>query len=99
MKFQNDPEGMRLPVKLDTTTNGEFAPIPLEAIHRHANRLALEEATARSRRLGALTNASAIQEPARSGSSPITGRISSLYVPRRMLILCSRPCVVDKGER
>ena len=50
-------------------------------------------------RLGALTNASAIKEPARSGSSPITGRISSLYVPRRMLILCSRPCVVDKGER
>ena len=52
MKFQNDPEGLRLPVKLDATTNGEFAPVPLEAIHRHANRLALEEATARSRRLG-----------------------------------------------
>ena len=52
MKYRNDPEGLRLPVKLDATTNGEFAPIPLEAMHRHANRLALEEATARSRRLG-----------------------------------------------
>jgi predicted TIM-barrel fold metal-dependent hydrolase len=52
MKYQNDPEGLRLPVKLDTTTNGEFAPIPLEALHRHANRLALEEATSRSKRLG-----------------------------------------------
>ncbi len=52
MKFDNDPEGLRLPVKLDTTTNGEFAPVPLEAVHRHANRLAMEEATARARRLG-----------------------------------------------
>ncbi len=52
MRFRNDPEGLRLPVKLDTTTNGEFAPVPLEAIHRHARRLALEEATTRSRRLG-----------------------------------------------
>src|SRR5690606_25259048 len=52
MKYQNVPEGLRLPVKLDTTTNGEFAPVPLEPIHRHARRLALEEATTRSRRLG-----------------------------------------------
>jgi uncharacterized protein len=52
MKPRNDPEGLRLPVKLDTTTNGEFAPIPLQAVHRRANRLALEEATERSRRVG-----------------------------------------------
>ncbi len=52
MKYRNDPEGLRLPVKLDTTTNGEFAPVPLEPIHRHAKRLALAEATTRSRRLG-----------------------------------------------
>ena len=37
-----DPDGRRLPVKLDTTTNGEFAPIPLDASHRHANHLAHE---------------------------------------------------------
>ena len=28
--FRNDPKGLRLPVKLDSTSNGEFAPIPLE---------------------------------------------------------------------
>jgi predicted TIM-barrel fold metal-dependent hydrolase len=52
MGYQNDPEGTRLPVKLDTTTNGEFAPIPLEPIHRHANLLAQEAASANARRLG-----------------------------------------------
>ena len=25
-----DPDGQRLPIKLDSTTNGEFAPIPLD---------------------------------------------------------------------
>ena len=52
MDFRNDPDGMRLPVKLDTTTNGEFAPIPLEDVHRHARHLAFEVAAANARRLG-----------------------------------------------
>ena len=52
MDFRNDPDGMRLPVKLDTTTNGEFAPIPLEDVHRHARHLAFELAAANARRLG-----------------------------------------------
>ena len=52
MRYQNDPEGTRLPVKLDTTTNGEFSPVPLEAIHHHANRLAYEAATENARHLG-----------------------------------------------
>ena len=52
MKFENDPEGTRLPVKLDTTTNGEFAPIPLAKVHHHANHLALEAAANNARRLG-----------------------------------------------
>ena len=29
MKHAIDPEGRRLPIKLDTTSNGEFAPVPL----------------------------------------------------------------------
>ena len=29
MKTRVDPEGSRLPIKLDTTSNGEFAPVPL----------------------------------------------------------------------
>ncbi|HWH39818.1 MAG TPA: amidohydrolase family protein, partial [Usitatibacter sp.] len=52
MDFRNDPDGMRLPVKLDTTTNGEFAPIPLEDVHRHARHLAFEVAAANASRLG-----------------------------------------------
>ena len=51
-RFNHDPNGTRLPVKLDTTTNGEFAPIPLGEIHLRANRMALEAATANARRLG-----------------------------------------------
>jgi hypothetical protein len=39
-----DPAGRRLPVKVDTTTNGEFAPIPLERAARHANAIAHERA-------------------------------------------------------
>jgi predicted TIM-barrel fold metal-dependent hydrolase len=46
-----DPEGTRLPVKLDTATNGEFAPVPLSPANRRANRLALEEATRNARHL------------------------------------------------
>ena len=44
-----DPEGQRLPIKLDSTTNGEFAPIPLDASLRHANALAAEWAQRASR--------------------------------------------------
>ena len=52
MRFNHDPEGTRLPIKLDTATNGEFAPMPLAAVHHHANRLALAAATENARRLG-----------------------------------------------
>ena len=50
--FHNDPDGLRLPVKLDTATNGEFAPIPLESMHRLANETAMREATRHARGLG-----------------------------------------------
>lgn len=52
MPQQNDSEGHRLPIKLDTTTNGEFAPIPLEPVHRHARRVAMDAATVNAKRLG-----------------------------------------------
>ena len=51
MRYRNDPEGTRLPIKLDTTTNGEFAPIPLAAVHRHARALAHDVATGGAKRL------------------------------------------------
>ena len=52
MKYQHDPEGLRLPVKLDTASNGEYEPIPLERVHHHANFLAHETANVNARRLG-----------------------------------------------
>jgi predicted TIM-barrel fold metal-dependent hydrolase len=52
MKYRHDPDGTRLPIKVDTTTNGEFAPIPLEPVHRHARELALAAASTNAKRLG-----------------------------------------------
>ena len=52
MRERIDPEGSRLPIKLDTTSNGEFLPVPLSSVARHANRLAHEAATENARRLG-----------------------------------------------
>jgi uncharacterized protein len=46
-----DSEGKRLPIKIDTTSNGEFAPVPLTAKNRLGNRLAHEFASSFSRRL------------------------------------------------
>jgi len=45
MPQQHDPEGRRLPIKLDTTTNGEFAPIPLDPVHHQARQLASDLST------------------------------------------------------
>ena len=52
MPERNDPDGLRLPIKIDTTSNGEFEPIPLTAANRAANRLALEKSTQNARRTG-----------------------------------------------
>jgi len=52
MKHRIDPEGTRLPVKLDSTSNGEFMPIPLSEVNRAANGLARERASANARRRG-----------------------------------------------
>ncbi|MCW5622478.1 MAG: hypothetical protein KIS79_15325, partial [Burkholderiales bacterium] len=52
MKHRIDPDGRRLPIKLDTTSNGEFVPVPLSATNRMANHLAQEAATRNARRLG-----------------------------------------------
>lgn len=52
MRYRFDPEGERLPVKLDTTSNAEYLPIPLETRNQHANLLAQEAASGNARRLG-----------------------------------------------
>lgn len=46
-----DPEGRRLPIKLDTTSNGEYLPLPLSIEVRAANRLAHERASEIARKL------------------------------------------------
>jgi predicted TIM-barrel fold metal-dependent hydrolase len=51
MKAPIDPLGTRLPVKLDTTSNGEFAPVRLSETNREANRRAHEAAGANAKRL------------------------------------------------
>ena len=51
-KFQADAEGFRLPIKVDTTSNGEFVPIPLTKVNQEANRLALRRATDNARAAG-----------------------------------------------
>jgi predicted TIM-barrel fold metal-dependent hydrolase len=44
-----DPDGLRLPIKIDTTSNGEFVPVPLARANVLGNRLALESATRNAR--------------------------------------------------
>src|SRR5207253_2985514 len=50
--FQHDPDGLRLPIKIDTTTNGEFAPVPLSSMAKAANRHAQDEVGRAAKRLG-----------------------------------------------
>ena len=47
-----DPEGRRLPIKLDSTSNGEFEPVSLGAANRAAKRLAHEAASDNAKRRG-----------------------------------------------
>ncbi len=49
---QNDPQGRRLPIKIDSTSNGEYAPVPLTAAARQARPLAQEAVAEAARRLG-----------------------------------------------
>ncbi len=52
MPLSSDPEGKRLPIKLDSTSNGEFVPIPLDATNRRANQLAQKFASENAKRRG-----------------------------------------------
>ncbi|HEU5463198.1 MAG TPA: amidohydrolase, partial [Candidatus Binatia bacterium] len=52
MKHTIDPDGRRLPIKLDSTSNGEFTPVPLSPVNRAANRLAHQAASENAKRLG-----------------------------------------------
>jgi predicted TIM-barrel fold metal-dependent hydrolase len=47
-----DPDGRRLPIKVDTTTNGEFAPRALSPVERAANAHAMAVVGVAARRVG-----------------------------------------------
>ncbi len=57
----NDPEGKRLPIKLDATSNGEFAPIALSTTNRKANQLAHRWVSDNARRTGLSRRAFLVQ--------------------------------------
>ena len=47
-----DDTSPRLPIKLDSTSNGEFEPIPLGPVERHARRVAVLDTADAAQRLG-----------------------------------------------
>ena len=52
MTYDLDPEGKRLPIKIDTTSNGEHIPVPLTEAERIANRHAKRRVGEIARKLG-----------------------------------------------
>ena len=52
LPIDDRPLDNRLPIKLDSTSNGEFWPIPLNDTEQKANRYALEQADLAARRTG-----------------------------------------------
>ena len=52
MKNRHDPDGLRLPIKIDSTSNGEFQPVAISKANREANKLALSNAWRNARRTG-----------------------------------------------
>jgi predicted TIM-barrel fold metal-dependent hydrolase len=48
--FDLDPDGERLPIKIDGTSNGEFFPLPITAAEARANALAQRRVTEAARR-------------------------------------------------
>ncbi|MEQ8953160.1 MAG: amidohydrolase family protein [Gammaproteobacteria bacterium] len=47
-----DKDGTRLPIKIDSTSNGEYEPIPVSQANAQGNKLALEQASDLARRKG-----------------------------------------------
>ena len=47
-----DRDGVRLPIKIDSTSNGEYEPIPISKRNREGNKLALDWATKNAKRKG-----------------------------------------------
>ena len=52
MSLQRESDLRRLPIKIDSTSNGEFSPVPLDAVAAYARRRAHETVEESSRRVG-----------------------------------------------
>ena len=52
MRLSSDPDGRRLPIKLDSTSNVEFMPVHLDATNRRANQLAQKWVSEKAKRRG-----------------------------------------------
>lgn len=51
-KYIHDPDGIRLPIKVDNASNGEFSPLALSKRNIEGNKQALVDADAAARKLG-----------------------------------------------
>ncbi len=51
-QYHHDPDGARLPIKIDNASNGEFEPIPLPKRCVEGNRAAMLDADAAARKIG-----------------------------------------------
>ena len=47
-----DKEGLRLPIKIDTTSNGEYEPLAISECNEKGNKLAMEWATENAKKKG-----------------------------------------------
>src|SRR5262245_20468996 len=52
MSMSRDPDPRSLPIKVDSTSNGEFAPVRLDEVAAHARRQAREALEQSARRVG-----------------------------------------------
>ena len=50
--YHHDPDGFRLPIKIDNASNGEFEPLPLDKRNVVGNEQALKDADEAARKLG-----------------------------------------------
>ena len=101
------PIERRLPIKLDSATNGEFVPQPLEAVHRHAIALAQEEADRNAGRLGMARRAFLVSACgaastllAMNRASSAAGRVGGAYElpPESALDQVAARSALDKRE-
>ncbi len=102
----SDPDGLRLPIKLDATSNGEFTPIPLDPTLQYANQLASEWAdrfsrkVARSRRDFLVSSCGAASTLlAFNAAHAMAGRTGGYFEVPREAALDAQLAAVELGKK